>query len=473
MSSSSYLNRRDFVKFSALAAAMLGFSGCVSLQNKPRKPRPIAAGAKIRIAQIGCSGKGFSDIMAQQDEDVVALCDIDPNGWPNYEEVDGVKQERPSNMQKLKEAYPKAKIYTDYRKMLVEMDDEIDAVGVATPDHMHFLPAYMAILMGKHVYVQKPLTQTVGEARELLRIARMNGVCTQMGNQGHAGEGVRLVTEWFNAGILGEVREAHIWTNRPIWPQGFTERPPAEPVPAGVNWEVFLGRAAEKPFSSKIHPFNWRGYQDYGCGALGDMACHIMDAANSALRLGPPGSVELKRIESRSDIAWPKQAIVEYQFPSRGELPPVTLTWYEGGLKPAKPASMEANRELAHGGQLLIGSRAVVYDANDYCNSPRIVPETLHRELAPHFPPKTIPRVPQANPHKEWTSAIRAGNPHGAGSNFEYSAPFTETVCLGTIAILTGQKFTWDAAAFKTSLPAADKYLYPTYRKGWEPEHVA
>ena len=205
MAKNNTLTRRDFITFSAMAAAALGISGCVSLAKNPRRPRPIAAGAKVRVAQIGCGGKGYSDIMAQRDEEIVAFCDID---W-----------ERP-NVKKLFEQFPNAKRYKDFRKMLIEMDDQIDAVCVSTPDHMHFLPAYLAIMLGKHVYVQKPLTQTVGEARELLRLARLNGVCTQMGNQGHAGEGIRLVREWFQGGVLGEVREVQIWTNRPVWPQG-------------------------------------------------------------------------------------------------------------------------------------------------------------------------------------------------------------------------------------------------------------
>ena len=331
----------------------------------------------------------------------------------------------------------------------------------------------MAIMMGKHVYVQKPLTQTVGEARELLRLARLNGVCTQMGNQGHAGEGIRLVREWFNAGLLGEVREVKIWTNRPVWPQGMQEWPAAEAVPEGMNFDAFLGRAPERTFSSKIHPFNWRGMQDYGCGALGDMACHIMDAAYWNLNLGAPTSVELKKIDQKSTVAFPKSAVVEYQFPARGKLPPVRLMWHEGGDRPDKPKELEASRELAKGGQLIIGSKGTVYDGNDYCNSPRFIPEEKHKELTPLFPPKTIPRVPENNPHKEWTVAIRANNPTGAGSNFEYSVPFTEMVCLGTMAILVGKKFTWDAVAMKTSLPEADALLYPKYyRKGWSMPEV-
>jgi predicted dehydrogenase len=340
---------------------------------------------------------------------------------------------------------------------------------------MHFLPAYMAIMMGKHVYIQKPLTPTVGEARELLRLARLNGVCTQMGNQGHSNEGIRLVKEWINAGLLGEVREVQIWTNRPIWPQGFQEWPAAEPVPAGLAWDQFLGRAPAKPFSTKIHPFNWRGYQDYGCGALGDMACHLMDAAFWGLELGAPTSVELKQIDSPSKVAFPKSAIVEYQFPARGNMPPVKLTWHEGGVKPEKPSKMEDERQLARGGQLIIGSKATVYDGGDYCLSPRFLPEAFHKELAESgkMPPKTIPRPdPIGNPHKEWTRAIRANDPKLAGSNFEYSVPFTEMVSLGTMAILAGGKFTWDPASMKTSAATADTLLYPTYRRGWSPREM-
>jgi predicted dehydrogenase len=463
--STSYLTRRDFINFSATAVALLGFAGCATLAKQPRKPRPIAPGAKVRVAQIGCGGKGFSDIMQHKDEEVVALCDIDWDG-------------KIANLKKLMAEFPNAKRYSDFRKMLLEMDDKIDAVIVSTPDHMHFLPAYMAIMMGKHVYIQKPLTQTVGEARELLRLARLNGVCTQMGNQGHAGEGIRLVREWFQAGVLGEVREAQIWTNRPVWPQGFPSWPTEEPKPAGLDWNQFLGRAQDRPYSSAIHPFKWRGYQDYGCGALGDMACHLMDASYWNLELGQPTSVELKEIESASKVAFPKSAVVEYQFPARksadgrSTLPPVKLTWYEGGKKPAKPAQMEENRQLAKGGQLIIGSKATVYDGNDYCNSPRIVPEELHQKLQTSFPPKTIPRVPQNEPHREWITGIRANNPLHAGSNFEYSVPFTEMVCLGTMAILAGGKFNWDPVKLTSGRPEVDKLLYPTYRKGWEMDAI-
>jgi len=271
------------------------------------------------------------------------------------------------------------------------------------------------------------------------------------------------------------VREVNIWTNRPVWPQGFQEWPAEEPLPSGLAWDEFLGHAPKKPYSSKIHPFNWRGYKDYGCGALGDMACHLMDAAFWGLELGAPASVELKEIDQPSSVAFPKSAVVEYRFPARGKLPPVKLTWHEGGKKPAKPAEMEETRELAKGGQLIIGSKATVYDGNDYCNSPRFIPETKHKEIneSGKMPTRTLPRPnPIGDPHKEWTAAIRANNPSLAGSNFEYSVPFTEMVSLGTLAILVGKKFTWDAAAMKTNLPEANALLYPIYRSGWEPSDL-
>ena len=458
------LNRRDFITFSAMAAAMLGFPGCASLAKNPRKPRPIAPGAKVRVAQVGCGGKGFSDIMAHKDEEVVALCDID---W-------GTKSQRiTNNLKKLKESFPKAKFYTDFRKMLIEMDDKIDAVGVATPDHMHFLPAYMAVMLGKHVYIQKPLTQTVGEARELLRLARLNGVCSQMGNQGHAGEGIRLVREWFQAGLLGEVREAQIWTNRPVWPQGMQAWPKADTPPAGFDQNLFLGRAPDRPYSSEIHPFKWRGIIDYGCGALGDMACHIMDAAFWNLELAQASSVtvELKKIDQKSSVAFPKSAIVEFNFPARGKLPPVKLTWSEGGEKPETPEGLKQdNRQLAKGGQLIIGSKGTVYDGNDYCNSPRFIPEAKHKEFVEggKMPPKTVPRVPENNPHKEWVAAIRKNDPSQAGSNFEYSGPFTEAVLLANVAIRSRRRIEWDSKAMKvTNIPDANQFVTKEYRPGW------
>ena len=460
---SQSFSRREFLQLSASAAAMLGLVGCESVKitpnawRSPRKPRPIAQGAKIRVAQIGMNGKGQSDLLACADEDIVALCDVD---WSL------------PNVKKLFDRFPNAKKYKDFRKMLLEMDDQIDAVVISTPDHMHFLPAYMAISMGKHVCVQKPLTQTVWEADQLLKLARRHGVCTQMGNQGHAGEGIRLVKEWVQADVLGPVREVHIWTNRPIWPQGMKEWPAAEPVPADLDWDLYLGRAQEHTFSKAIHPFKWRGYREFGAGALGDMGCHIMDASFWSLDLHTvdPISIEAET-GGLTEVGFPEWSIVTYKFPARGSMPPVTIKWYDGGKMPPRPKDLEETRQLAKGGQLLIGDKATVYDGNDYCNSPRIIPETKFKAMKEQLPPKTIRRPdPLGEPQKEWLQAIRKGDPAWAGSNFEYSVPLTKMVVLGNLAVLTGQKIEWDGKALKcTNVAEANKYVRPNFRKGWKP----
>ena len=398
--------RRDFLRLGAATAALVGMSSC-ALPAPPartvRKPRPIAPGAKIRIAQIGCGGKGASDVRSCKDEHVVAIADMD---W-GYSKVQQVFAE-----------FPNARKYFDFRKMLQEMDDEIDAVVVSVPDHMHFLPAYLAITMGKHVYVQKPITQTIGEARELLRMARLHGVCTQMGNQGHAGDGIRTVREWVQSGVVGPIREVEIWTNRPIWPQGMTA--PAAPTPEydGLNWELFLGRAPEQPYSKWIHPFKWRGWRDFGCGALGDMACHLMDASFWALDLGTPESVEAESV-GLTPLAYPKSSTIVYRFPARGGMPPVKLTWRDGLTKPALPDDLKVDGETfkGKGGQLMFGEKATIYDDTDYCFKPRIVSKAKRAAIESALPPPTIPRVPKGSPYLDWFAAIRAITPRAAGSN--------------------------------------------------------
>ena len=459
------MNRREFLELTAGVAAMLGLSGCAGIRltptPTPRMAKPIAPGAKIRIAQVGFNGKGYSDISsaAEGGAEVVALCDVD---WslPKVKEIF--------------EKFPNAKRFKDFREMLIEMDDQIDAVGVATPDHMHFLPAYMAITMGKHVYVQKPLTQTVWEADMLLKAAREHGVCTQMGNQGHAGEGCRLVKEWMNVDLIGAVREIHIWTNRPVWPQTMQEWPAAQEPNKDLDWDKWLGRAPKKTYNKVIHPFNWRGYRDYGAGALGDMGCHIMDAAFWALdlHLVDPISIEAET-EGLTEVSYPKSSKVTYKFPARGKFPELTLTWYDGGRKPPRPAGLEASRQLAIGGQLIVGAKATIYDSNDYCNSPRLIPDIKNSELKVKDVPKTIPRVPKNNPHTEWLTGIMKNDPHHAGSNFEYSVPLTKMVVLGNFAVLTGKLIKWDGTKLRcTNVSAANKYVKPVFRKGWAPKNL-
>ena len=453
------MDRRQFLQLTACATLSLGLGGCTRLGldrwGKPRRPRPIGLDGVLRIAQIGLNGKGDSDLRdtaVVPNVKVTALCDVD---WG----LDGVNR--------VFERHPDARRFKDFREMLLEMDDEIDAVIISTPDHMHFLPAFMAISMGKHVYVQKPLTQTIAEARALRELARRHGVVTQMGNQGHAGDGTRRVREWVQSGTVGEVREVHIWTDRPgnYWKQDMTAYPPGSEPPATLDWDLWVGRAPHHAYSSAIHPFHWRGWRDYGCGALGDMGCHIMDASFYALDLDAPTLWIEAETSPVNDVAFPEWSIVTWHVPQRGNLPPVTVKWYDGGKKQPRPVALEAEREFnSPGGQYLVGSRSTILDVSDYCNSPRLTPLSHMREIG--FAPETIERVPEGNPHREWIDAIRNGTQ--PGGNFEYSARLTEFVLLGNLAVLAQQPIEWDARRMRARNVSVDHLIEPTYRKGWE-----
>jgi predicted dehydrogenase len=464
----SSVTRREFLQLTAAAAAMLGLGAAdgiaIAAQPEVRKPRPIAPGAKIRFAQVGFRNKGTVDCnsMVEAGAELVALCDVD---W-------SLKA-----VQDLFAKYPQAKRYKDFRKMLLELDDQIDAVVISTPDHMHFLIAYMAIMMGKHVYVQKPLTQTVWEADELLKLARRHGVCTQMGNQGHAGDGCRRVKEWIQAGVIGPVREVHIWTDRPgkYWKQGYLEKPAAQPIPEGLDWDLFLGRGPANEYNKAFHPHDWRAWHDYGCGALGDMGCHIMDAAFYALELDKVAPTSIEAVTSeRSNCSFPKWSRITYKFPPRGDMPEVTLVWSDGGQQPERPRDLEPGRKLSIGGQLIFGEKGTIYDGTDYCESPRLIPEAKMKEMMPHLPKKTIRRPdPVGNPYAEFQQAIKKNDPSWAGSNFEYSVPLAKMVVLGNLAVLSGKRIEWDGKQMKcTNVAEANQYVKPAFRAGWTPEET-
>ena len=357
--------------------------------------------------------------------------------------------------------------------MLIEMDDQIDAVVVSTPDHMHFLPAYMAIAMGKHVYLQKPLTQTIGEARELLRMARRHKVCTQMGTQGFATDELRRLKEWIMAGLIGPVREVHIWTNRPSWPQGMTEQAPGEPVPDGMDWNLWLGRAPERPFSRQYHRFAWRGWRQFGTGALGDMGCHSFNGPCFSLELGAPTSV-MAECSGGTAEAYPKWSIITYEFPAKGDRPPVKLVWYDGKKKPPRPKELEAGRKMNASGQLFIGDKGIILSQQEATTSIRLIPEAKMREMRGKLPPPSLPRVPDQDHYQDWARAVRANAPHAPGTQFEYSVPLTEVALLGTLSLQApGQKLLWDAKGMCVSnLPELNKFLYPSYREGWKPKEL-
>jgi predicted dehydrogenase len=350
--------------------------------------------------------------------------------------------------------------------MFDKLGNQIDAVAVATPDHMHFPIAMAAISLGKHVFVEKPLTHTISEARRLAAAAREKGVATQMGNQGHAGDGCRLIKEWLAAGVLGDVTEVHCWTNRPIWPQGVQAPDHSRMmpvVPPGLDWDLWLGVAAEREFDPAYLPFTWRGYWDFGTGALGDMGCHILDGAFYALDLGSPIRVEAVSA-NQTDISPPTGSVVTYNFPARGAMPPVKLTWYDGGLQPPLPPDFEPGRILPSNGSLILGSKATVLSGAWY-ETVQIVPDARMAALAPSLPARTIPRI-EGGHFAEWVRACKGGAP--AGSNFDYSSRLTEVALLSNLAIRARRAIDWDAAAMRvTNGEEANRFVSKEYRVGF------
>ena len=450
------LNRRHFIYLSTLAASA-ALTGCAT----PGRVRYKSPNEKLNIAGIGVGGKGASDIAGCAEENIIALCDVDLN-----------------TLNKAAQTYKGAQLYRDYRRML-EQQDNLDAVVISTPDHQHALPALMAMSRGMHVYLQKPLTQTIYEARVLTEAARKYKVSTQIGNQSHSMEGNRELCEMIWSGVIGDIREVHSWTDRPIWPQGYNRLPGQDPVPAHLDWDLWLGPAPMRPFKSTwpddvepqfkragrpvYHPFCWRGWWDFGCGALGDMGCHVLDGPTWALKLGAPTSVEVVETSGVTAEMAPKWSILRYEFPAREGLPPVTLHWYDGGKKPQKPREMEA-KELQSNGSLFIGSKGKIY-CETYGANPTLLPESKMKDFVK--PPKIIPRTPNNSPYDDWIRACKGGI--AACSNFSVSGPFTETVLLGNLALRTGKKIYWDAKNMRAKgVPEADRFIRHETRKGWE-----
>lgn len=465
------ISRRDFM--GGAAATAMAFT--IVPRHVLGGPGHTPPSEKLNVAGVGIGGMGQSNI------NNVAGLHLDANGKPNYENMDGenivalcdVDNKYAAETFKL---YPKAKKYWDFRKML-EKQKDIDAVVIATPDHTHAVIAMAAMQMGKHVYCQKPLTYSVYEARMLTEAARKYKVATQMGNQGHSGEGIRLICEWIWDGAIGPVREVHAWTDRPVWPQGIDRPEDMPPVPKTLDWDLWLGPAPFRPYNPAYLPFNWRAWFDFGTGALGDMACHIMDSAFWALKLGHPDSVEachsyeVREMWNRMDNkeTYPKASIVRYNFPARGAMPPVKLTWYDGGLLPPRPEELEPTRQLGKkddSGAIFTGTKGKLMSGT-YGEGPRLIPETRMKEYKK--PEKTLPRIPTGSDghEKNWVNACKGGEP--ACSNFDYSGPLTEMVVMGNLAIrFPGQRLDWDGKNMKvTNLPEANEYVHRQYREGW------
>lgn len=473
------ISRRQFLAGTAAAAAATITSACSKQEAFTIVPRHVLGGAgytapsdKLNIAGIGVGGMGKTNLANmtelerdtegkflpvdenKSDVNIVALCDVDHN---KAAETFGL--------------FPKAKRYYDFRKMLDKQKD-IDAVLVATPDHTHAVIAMAAIKAGKHVYVQKPLTHSVHEARMLTEAARKAGVATQMGNQGHSGEGIRLIREWIQAGAIGKVRQVHTWTKRPVWPQGLDmNRPDDTPdIPENLDWDLWIGPAKYRPYHPAYHPWIWRAWWDFGTGSLGDMACHYMDPAFWALDLKYPVAVEASTSTYKEDWelvnygeVYPRSSIVRYTFPERGSMPELKFTWYDGGMMPPTPETLEAGRKLGDEGNLFIGDKGIIMSSGNG-GSPRLIPETAMKAF--ERPPKTIERIPDSH-EKDWIRACKGGKP--ACSNFEYSGPLAETVLMGNLAIKhPGRKLLWDGEKMKiTNFPEANEYVRRQYRWGW------
>ena len=439
------ISRREFLHYSALAGSVALLPGCITTGIAPAVGRIKSPNEKLNIAVIGAGGKGASDTDGVANENIVALCDIDEG-----------------TLRKRAEKYPGARLFRDYRKMLEEMK-EIDAVTVSTPDHHHAPASMLAITLGKHVYCQKPLTHSIYEARMLTLTARKHKVATLMGNQGHSKNDVREFCELIWAGAIGPVREAHIWTDRPIWPQGIKRPIEVHEVPAHIDWDLFLGPAPYRPFNKDAyHPFKWRGWWDFGTGALGDMACHLMDPAFWALKLGHADSVEAESFGGTSETA-PNWAIIRYQFPARGDMPPVKIVWYDGGKKPSNELlGLAPDKKSPDNGSLFIGDKGKL-TCETYGEKPRFTPDSKVQEFPK--PPQTLPR--SIGHYQEWIAACK-GAPN-TGSNFDYAGPFTEMVLMGNLAVRAGKKINWDGPNMRaTNAPEVAQYIRREYRPGWK-----
>jgi len=415
----------------------------------------------LNVASIGCGGKGASDISEISKGNRIAfLCDVDPKMAAGA----------------LKN-HPDARFFSDYREMFATVGDQIDVVTVSTPDHMHFPIAVEAIRHGKPVMVQKPLSNNLWEARALANYAKEKNVLTVMGNQGATMQGTRILREWIEAGMIGDVTEVHYWTNRPIWPQGKGLEFPVAPVPENLNWDVWQGTVAtDRPYSPKIHPFAWRGFWDYGCGALGDIGCHSMNSAFWALGLQGDFIVEASKVSDFDDVTAPKRSTVIYQFPANDKRKAVRIIWQDGVNNPnadkefVRPPGIPADLKLNEGfGQVFVGTEGVLFINDAYCGVTPILFRNGVREK-PVTVEMVYPRV-KGGPTQELCRAIRGEGPKPVSNFVDHAGPLTEMVLAGNLAVRTGKKIDWDMQNMDArGLPEVKAMLKRTYRSGWEPK---
>jgi predicted dehydrogenase len=496
------ISRRDFVTNVATTTAGLTIVPRHVLGRGMQAPSD-----RLNVAGVGVGGMGRTNLFnLAVDNNIVALCDVDwdyaGKAWASL--PDDLKREearlpkvttepartnslhRIAALKKLiAEDVPRQTRYRDFREMFDKQKD-VDAVVVATPDHMHAPVAMAALDLNKHVYVQKPLTWSVDEARRLAKKARGTTVATQMGNQGHSWDDGRKAVEWVQSGAIGDVHEVHVWTNRPLafWPQGIPKPQPQRiggelrwnmpgvmarlanamglySVPDTLAWDLFLGPSAHEEYHPVYHPFNWRGWVNWGVGAIGDMGAHLIDHAYWALDLGFPTTIETTSTPFNK-ACFPMATTTYYEFPARGAKPAVKMTWYDGGLTPPKPAELGEAQLNGEGGAILIGSKGkLIYDT--YGLNPRLLPKSLHDSVGD--PPRTLPRIAESH-EVNWANAAKGKGE--ASTPFEYAAKLTEVMLLGIVALRAGRKIHYDGAEMRiTNAPEANEFLGREYRKGW------
>lgn len=439
--------RRHFISQAALGA--LSFPAILRSAGSPNN--------KINVACIGVGGMNGGLICGEGREgfaervNYVAFADVDD-----------------SRAAKTFDKFPAAKRYRDFRRMLDQHGNQIDAVMVGTPDHTHFVASMAAVALGKHVFCQKPLCRTIWEVRKLHAAAKEKKVVTQMGNQGHTWDNMRLGVEWLRGGVIGSVREVRMWSNRPKWGRYDAPMPAGEPMRENFDWDLWLGPAKERPFSSKYCPGEWRAWWDFGTGSLGDIGCHTLDMPVWAFELGTPTAVSAET-SNRNEHGTHTSNLVTWEFAATAKRGPITLKWYDGGRFPERPEGMSPDAKInEEGGSFFIGDKGAIYVPGMRPDSVRVVPEEKMQELAQSksLPPQSMPRI-KGGPVNEWLDAIRNGTQ--PGSNFDYAAPLTELVHLGNLAIRTGRRIEWDPAQMVArGAPEADKYLKPFVRSGWE-----
>jgi predicted dehydrogenase len=465
------MTRRQFGKTVAASGALLGLFGSL-----PSRVRANPSGRRLRIAAVGAGGKGWDDLRGVSDEgrlhDIVALCDIDHrDGGPQPPNLAPVQLARALGIGAAARMFPKAKLYFDFRRMLERED--IDAVTVSIPDHMHATVALTAMAMGKHVWVQKPLTQTVHEARVMREVARSKGVITQMGNQYRSSTGYRCAVQVIQSGVIGKVREAYSFQNsKPVWLPGIKELAVGEdPVPKDIHWDEWIGVGKPRPYKTHVyHNFNWRAFKEYGTGIMGDMGCHVMDVVTWALALGAPTAIR-GEVDSVDDQVYPDSSNIYYEFATT----PYThegfrYTWSDGVRKKEPDIDKSAFPEgfkIPNGGSMFFGDKGVLFASQG--SPPRLYPQEKFRD----YTVGTLKQMwadlaaEKLDHYREWPNAILAGRQ--ANSSFEVSGPLTEVVMLGTIAQrIPGKRLVWDAARLRFDDPAATALVRRQYRKGWE-----